>query len=286
MKVYYTPKMLGPAHAISPSAYKPAEVVASWLQIAPGLQVIEPEPVSVAQFCLAHDVRFVGDVLACRRPNGFGTLSPEVAASLPYTTGSMLSAAREALRNGHVAIAPCGGFHHATFDCAADFCTFNGLVVTARVLLSEGLATRVGILDADMHYGDGTDDILERVRESRVHHFSVGEHYWERGDDAPFFADLPAILAGFDGCDVVLYQAGADPHIDDPLGGWLTGEQLRQRDRMLFEHFAARRLPIAWNLAGGYQKPLRRVLDVHDNTLRECLRVFGADGAAVAQLSS
>ena len=36
MKVYYTPKMLGPPHAVSPSAYKPAEVVASWLQIAPG----------------------------------------------------------------------------------------------------------------------------------------------------------------------------------------------------------------------------------------------------------
>ena len=72
MKVYHTPKMLGPAHAVSPSAYKPAEVLAFWLRIAPGLEVIAPEPVSAAQFCLAHDLRFVDDVLAGRRNNGFG----------------------------------------------------------------------------------------------------------------------------------------------------------------------------------------------------------------------
>jgi acetoin utilization deacetylase AcuC-like enzyme len=274
MNVYYTPKMLGPAHAVSPSACKPAEVVASWLRIAPDLEVIEPEPVTVAQFCLAHDLRFVGDVLSGRRNNGFGNASPEIAAGLPYTSGSMLAAAREALRNGTVAIAPCAGFHHATFNCAADFCTFNGLIVTARVLLHEGAARKVGILDADMHYGDGTDAILEHTGERHVTHFSVGEHYFEPGDTAPFFERLPEILAAFEGCDVLLYQAGADPHIDDPLGGWLTTEQLRERDRIVFEHCATRALPIAWNLAGGYQKPLRKVLDVHDNTLRECLRVY------------
>ena len=49
MKVYYTPQMLGPAHAVSPSAYKPAEVLASWLHIAPSLEVIEPAPVTVSQ---------------------------------------------------------------------------------------------------------------------------------------------------------------------------------------------------------------------------------------------
>ena len=77
------------------------------------------------------------------------------------------------------------------------------------------------------------------------------------------------------GCDVVLYQAGADPHIDDPLGGWLTIEQLRERDRLVFENAERFGLPIAWNLAGGYQSPLRKVLDIHDNTMLECVSVFG-----------
>jgi acetoin utilization deacetylase AcuC-like enzyme len=274
LKVFYPPKMLGPPQARSPSAHKPQPVVESWLTIAPQLEIIAPEPVSVTQLCLAHSPEHVADVLAGRAPNGFGNQSLEVAASLPYTSGSMLSAARAAMADGTVAVAPCAGFHHAMYAFAADFCTFNGLIVTARALLQEGVATRVGILDADMHYGDGTDEILAAVGETRVVHCRLGEHYWEPGDAEGFFDQLPTILAGFVDCDLLLYQAGADPHVDDPLGGWLTTEQLRGRDRSVFEFCATHRLPIAWNLAGGYQQPLRRVLDIHDNTLRECLRVY------------
>ena len=76
-------------------------------------------------------------------------------------------------------------------------------------------------------------------------------------------------------CDVILYQAGADPHVDDPLGGWLTTEQLRERDRRVFESAQRLGVPIAWNLAGGYQEPLSKVLEIHDNTMRECERVYG-----------
>ena len=53
----------------------------------------------------------------------------------------MLSAAREALRCGAVAAAPCSGFHHAGYDKAEGFCTFNGLMVTACVLRHENSPT-------------------------------------------------------------------------------------------------------------------------------------------------
>jgi len=49
----------------------------------------------------------------------------------------------------------------------------------------------------------------------------------------------------------VLYQAGADPHIDDPLGGILSSEQMSWRDRQVFEKLG--HLSLVWNLAGGYQ---------------------------------
>ena len=278
MNIHYTPKMLGPPQAYSPSAHKPQQAVESWLSIAPGLAILEPDPVSQAQLRLAHDADFVSDVLAGRLPNGFGNFSPEVAASLPYTSGAMLAAARDAINNGTVAVAPCSGFHHAGYEHANGYCTFNGLMVTTRVLLEEGVANRVGILDADMHYGDGTDDILERLRETRIEHCTIGKSYVRPKHADAFFRDLPAILRRFKDCDVLLYQAGADPHIDDPLGGWLTTEQLAERDRIVFEHCASRGIPIAWNLAGGYQTPLRRVLDIHDNTLIECLRVYEPKG--------
>ena len=32
-------------------------------------------------------------------------------------------------------------------------------------------------------------------------------------------------------------------------------------------------VPVAWNLAGGYQAPIRKVLDIHDNTARAFLAV-------------
>jgi len=53
------------------------------------------------------------------------------------------------------------------------------------------------------------------------------------------------------GCSVVLYQAGADPHINAPLGGTLTTQQMRARDQWVFERLG--HLPMGWNLQGGYQ---------------------------------
>jgi acetoin utilization deacetylase AcuC-like enzyme len=197
-----------------------------------------------------------------------------VAATLPYTSGSMLSAARAAMRLG-IAIAPCSGFHHARWAQAAGYCTFNGLMVSARVLLEDGSASRVGILDADMHYGDGTDDIIAVLGEKRVRHDTVGQHYHHAAQAAQFLRELPERISAFADCDVLLYQAGADPHIDDPLGGWLSTEELFRRDYTVFKRCREMGLPVAWNLAGGYQHPLRKVLDIHDNTLRAALRSFG-----------
>ena len=71
---------------------------------------------------------------------------------------------------------------------------------------------------------------------------------------------------------------GADPHINDPLGGWLTTEQLAERDRLVFS--AAKRLgiPIAWNLAGGYQIDedggISKVIEIHNNTMLACTETY------------
>ena len=103
-----------------------------------------------------------------------------------------------------------------------------------------------------------------------VQHYSAGK-YWSQSTQATSFQSaLPDIVASFRECDVLLYQAGADPHIDDPLGGWLTTEQLAQRDHIVFNTANRLGIPVAWNLAGGYQQPLQRVLDIHDNTLLSC----------------
>jgi acetoin utilization deacetylase AcuC-like enzyme len=282
LPVFFNSRMVAPSDSFSPSAKKPAQVVASWQKLSVSLDLREPTAATVAQFALAHDEQFVRDVLGCRQRNGFGNRSTAVAQSLPWTTGAIITAARHALDQGRVAVAPCSGFHHAGWASAAAYCTFNGLMVAAAVVHAEG-ATRVGILDCDHHYGDGTDEILDRLQARQwVHHFTAGKTYRRRAQAPEFFARLPAVLNECAGCDVVLYQAGADPHVDDPLGGWLTTAELRERDAVVFETLKTLQVPVAWNLAGGYQRDpdggISRVIEIHDNTVRECARVFVDSG--------
>jgi acetoin utilization deacetylase AcuC-like enzyme len=278
--VFYSSRMVADSECFSPSAAKPAKVVASW-QEKFSVELIEPAPVTIEEISRAHDRVWVERVLACQADNGFSNRSPAVAAALPYTNGSMLSAARHALKTGKAAAAPCSGFHHAEHARSMGYCTFNGLMITALALRAEGIK-RVGILDLDMHYGNGTDDILKRVGnlDGWCKHFTAGFEI-ERPDQAEYFfnAWLPDALAALSSCDVVLFQAGADPHIMDPYGGWLETEELRRRDATVFDALAEAKVPVAWNLAGGYQVKadgsIPAVLEIHDNTMRECVRVYG-----------
>ena len=154
-------------------------------------------------------------------------------------------------------------------------------MVTALALKKAGRIQRVGILDLDMHYGNGTDNIIKKhACEGWLWHFTGGARYTRPTQATEFFNEtLPEILTAMSMCDLVLYQAGADPHIDDPYGGWLTTAELQKRDAMVFEALSKAKVPVAWNLAGGYQREpdgsIPKVLEIHDNTMRECIRVFG-----------
>jgi acetoin utilization deacetylase AcuC-like enzyme len=284
LPVFYSPEMVAPSGSFSPSAAKPREVVASWQRRGLPLEILEPARASLDDLARAHDREHVRAILECRAPNGFGNCSPEVAASLPYTTGAMLSAARRVLARGGAAAAPCSGFHHARYAQVGGFCTFNGLMVTARVLAHEGLVRRVGIIDCDQHYGDGTEEIIDRLgARDLVRHFTAGMRYGEPRQAPGFLEALPRIVGKMAGCDLVLYQAGADPHVDDPLGGWLTTDELRRRDEIVFAEMKRLGVPLVWNLAGGYQQEadgsIPRVLEIHDNTAIAWVEAFGGGSA-------
>ena len=74
--------------------------------------------------------------------------------------------------------------------------------------------------------------------------------------------------------DLVIYQAGADPHVNDPLGSvGLTTEQMRKRDRVVFEGLRDRDIPVMFVLAGGYQEPIKeKLIPLHVNTFEEAFR--------------
>ena len=76
--------------------------------------------------------------------------------------------------------------------------------------------------------------------------------------------------------DLVIYQAGADPHIDDPLGSVrMTTDQMRERDRYVFSALQERGIPVMFVLAGGYQKPIEeKLVPLHLNTFKEAADIF------------
>ncbi|MEI7733523.1 MAG: histone deacetylase [Verrucomicrobiota bacterium] len=271
MKVFYDPRQNAAKNdSFSPSASKPALVVQAWQEAGIHLDIESFEPLSVEDISLAHDEQHVRDILDGRKQNGFYNTLLEVAVSLPWTTGSFAAAAKYAYQTRRNACSPTSGFHHACHSQCGGFCTFNGLVIAARILTDRFKATRIGILDCDRHYGNGTDNIIAALKLQNIAHHTFGQHIHRVEDAKDWLAELCDLMRNnFQGCTVLFYQAGADPHVNDPLGGLLTTEELRIRDAIVFETAREMKIPVCWNLAGGYQEPISKVLEIHTNTARE-----------------
>jgi hypothetical protein len=206
--IFFSPSMVADANSFSPSPSKPLSAIQSWAGLGINLHEIPSTPATPEQFYLAHDKTFVDEILNCTRRNGFGQISQEVSRSLPYTTGAMLSAARHAHTNGLVAVAPVSGFHHAGWDHCGGYCTFNGLMVTAQVLKTEGTIQRIGILDFDQHWGDGTDEIVKRLGlDSWVTHYSPCSEFGTEATAGMFVRRIPELMERFRDTDLILYQA-------------------------------------------------------------------------------
>ena len=282
--VFYNKKQVAPALGEFPNSRKPALVLQSWRERF-DVEVKKVKALKPAQISCAHDPKYVRDVLACRAKNGFGNTLKTIAATLPWTTGSMLSAAIYALQSGCNTFSPTSGFHHAKYAHASGLCTFSGLTIVGILLRNNYGAKRVGVLDLDSHLGDGTLATMARTgADSFISHYSLGAEDVHQGNNTAWLEALPERIERlYASCQVLLYQAGVDCHQDDPLvdSGHFTTEQIYERDRIVYATCQKLSLPVVTNLAGGYQKPLEKVLRLHDLCAKAHLDVLaGADSLA------
>jgi len=68
--------------------------------------------------------------------------------------------------------------------------------------------------------------------------------------------------------DLLCYIAGADPYIDDQLGGLaLTIDGLKKRDELVFHIAKTRGIPIMVTYAGGYAHNVQDTVTIHVNTI-------------------
>ena len=77
-----------------------------------------------------------------------------------------------AVDNAFCAVRPPG--HHAEVDRAMGFCYFNNIAIGARYLQKQHGVGRVGIIDFDVHHGNGTQHIFEQ--DPTVFYYSIHEH--------------------------------------------------------------------------------------------------------------
>jgi acetoin utilization deacetylase AcuC-like enzyme len=79
----------------------------------------------------------------------------------------------------------------------------------------------------------------------------------------------------------VLYQAGADPYVDDQLGGLaLTMDGLEARDRRVLEGCAGRGIASVVTLGGGYARRVEDTVAIHACTARIAIGLTDRAGAA------
>ena len=248
-----------------------------------------PPPVTDPEIDRAHCARYRERVAsgalsaAEQRAIGF-PWSERMVERSRRSSGATLAAAREALVAGWAANL-AGGTHHAFRDRGEGFCVFNDVAIAARALQSEAGLQRIAVIDCDVHQGNGTASIF--AGDESVFTFSIhGARNFPFTKEA---SDLDVELADGTGDDEYLwhlaqgldatlersrpqlafYLAGADPYEGDRLGRLrLTKAGLARRDELVLSTLAARAIPVAIAMAGGYARDIEDSVEIHANTIR------------------
>ena len=190
-----------------------------------------------------------------------------------------------------VAMNVAGGTHHSFADHGEGFCVFNDVCIASNLLLDRGEATKILIVDLDVHQGNGNASIM--ADEPRVFVFSMhGEkNYPFRRPPSDLDIDLPndtddeaylAILADTlprlikeVAPDMIFYQSAVDVLATDKLGKLaLTLEGCKARDEFVLTQARDNGVPVAVVMGGGYSEDIEQVVEAHCNTFRVAQRLF------------
>jgi acetoin utilization deacetylase AcuC-like enzyme len=204
--------------------------------------------------------------------------------------GGTILTAELALQYG-CACNTAGGTHHAFPDYGSGFCIFNDMAIASKVILERGLASKILIIDLDVHQGDGTAWIFrndDRVFTFSMHceaNFPGKKQQSDLDIPLPIGLDddgylqilaqqLPDLLAAVKP-DLVFYDAGVDTHVGDYLGKLgLTDWGIYRRERLVLSTCLAGGYPVASVIGGGYAKDLPALVYRHSLLHRAAQEVY------------
>lgn len=249
----------------------------------------EPEILNDKYILAVHDAEYYYDFLNLKltqkeiRRTGF-PLSRSLVERERLIAGGTVQAALYALEHG-AAMNIAGGTHHAYTDRGEGFCMLNDQAIAAQYLLDQDLATKILIVDLDVHQGNGTAEIFQN--NPAVFTFSMhGEKNYpfrkEKSDldvglpngtnDEAYLAKLKEILPNLlekVKPDFVFYLSGVDVLATDKLGKLsLSIDGCKERDRFVLQNVRDKNLPIQISMGGGYSEEIKHIVEAHANTYR------------------
>jgi acetoin utilization deacetylase AcuC-like enzyme len=187
----------------------PDRVTSIYHEIGEIAEFREPKACPIENLALCHAASLIESVR--RQKDVF-----EVAA---LAAGGAIEAAYIALeRPSFALIRPPG--HHAGYNFNGGFCFFNNMAVALRTLMARESVGSALIIDIDLHYGNGTFDIVKDDGNVVFKNISAVT----RQD---FFDQLDESLLNASQFDIVGCSAGFDTYVKD-WGGLLCTEDFRK----------------------------------------------------------
>jgi acetoin utilization deacetylase AcuC-like enzyme len=256
--------------------------------IAAAEDFAEPAPASDEDLLRVHTPEWVGklkngtlsasEVMKLEVP-----YSPELVQAVWLAAGGSILAGQLALRDGF-ACNLSGGFHHAHANHGEGFCAIHDVAIAIRSLQSQSAIKQAMVVDTDVHHGNGTAHIFRddcSVFTLSIHQDNNYPAYKPPSDldlalddgveDEEYLATLlPEVARVLDGfCpEILFYVGGADPYVEDQLGGMrLSKSGLKARDKGVFLAARSRGIPVATTLAGGYARRVEDTVRIHANTV-------------------
>ena len=219
---------------------------------------------------------------------GFPLVDSVIRRSLVATGGTVL-ASKLAIQNG-VACNTAGGSHHANFDGGAGYCVFNDVAVAAQYLLDRGLASRVLIVDLDVHQGNGNSEIFKENRNVFTFSMHSKTNYPAKKslsdldveldddmEDKEYIKILKFYLTQLnqENFNYVFYIAGVDIHFNDRLGKLkISDDGIKERDEIVTENFFSKSIPLCGVLGGGYNKDFNKLIELHASLHKSCAKLL------------
>jgi acetoin utilization deacetylase AcuC-like enzyme len=262
------------------------------------VELLIPPAATDEQLLLVHSAEYLDKIKTGRlsaleqRRIGF-PWSEKMVERSRRSTGATIAAGFAAAEHG-MAFNLAGGTHHAFADSGQGYCVFNDTCVAARALQNCNAITTALIVDCDVHQGNGTAAITNQDPSLYAFSMHCSKNFPFQKTDGDLDAALPpgtgdaVYLRHLEGAleqigsqftpDIVFYLAGADPFEDDRLGQLgLTQQGLLERDKLVYDYFRNRSIPVATCMAGGYADDINKIVDLHFATVEAAAARFHTD---------